>query len=487
MRLTPYALFALLTLGFGLLAAWLLQNNFTNPSAILNWASLKAIFDADTLRLENLGFAHPHGPMMILAPLHFIPGLGGVAPFIVSVMVVAFLLTLWHRHLQMAGYRAVPRTVLVILMALHPALLWGATGGGREAISLMMFYLLYRSCLRMVYSKDMRSFIAVGLMLAIFFYFDVVSLFLFIALLPLLLVLVPPSMREAPLSVYIVIGMPLLIVLGAWIYFNWIFLGEPLAFIDSYQSGFGGARAEAETLPWLRAFGGEFVAPALLSAFYVLLGYPVLLLLMLRSYQEGRPLRISLVLMFHPVIAIGLATLAYYLASPLQLTALIAAGVMAELGRLTCRGRRFAALVGLLLVGLASSWYLAARDDYSHLRPWLAALTSEQLSSHPGDVALGRWLAEHRQATLLDLRSAHHVVIARGDAVGLLLPFTPEYRLAMRSDRPSVAQIAVPDPDTLQRRHDTLNERYPQLYEAGMVGYQRVYDEGGWRVYRRAP
>ncbi|HEY0722299.1 MAG TPA: hypothetical protein VGE50_13735 [Gammaproteobacteria bacterium] len=485
-RIHPYLLFATLTLGFGVVTTWLLHNNFVNDAAIVNWASLAAIFDAKTLRLENLGFAHPHGPMLILAPLHFIHGIGAAAPYIVSVMAVAFLMTLWNRHLRQGDYSAAQRALLVVLMAAHPALLWGATGGGREAISLLMFYLLYRSCLRMVYEKDMRSFIALGMVLAAFFYFDVISIFLFLALLPLLLVLVPSSMmREAPFSVYIMIGMPLLIALGSWIYFNWIFYGEPLAFINYYASGFAGARIEAETLPWLREFGGQFALPTLLGACYVLLGYPVLLFLMLRSYKEGRQLRISLVLMLHPALAIGFATWAYYLASPLQLSVLIAAGVMAELNRIRCHGRCMVPLVMLLGVGIFSSWLLVLHDDYSHLQPWTAALQHQQPAAHLGDKALGHWLAEHREPTLLDLHSAHQVVTARGDAVGLLLPFTPEYRLAMRSDRPAIPQIAVPNPDTPAGVRDAINVRFPQLYESGLSGYQRVYDEDGWRVYRR--
>ncbi len=486
-RLTPYLLFATLTLGFGLVTVWLLHNNFVNEAAIINWASLTAIFDADTLRLENLGLAQPHGPILILAPFYFIPGVGGVAPFVVSALVAALLMSVWNRHLRQGGYSTAQRALLIGLMMAHPALVWGGSSGGREALSLLMFYLLYRSCLRMAYEKDMRSFIALGLVLAAFFYFDVISLFLFLALLPLLLVLVPSFMRrEAPFSVYIITGMPLLVVMGAWIYFNWIFIGEPLAFFNSYASGFTGARIEAETLPWLREFGGQLVVPTLHGLAYVLLGYPVLLLLMWHRYQEGRQLHVSLVLLLHPVLAIGLATWAFYLASPLQITLLIAAGVMAELSRITWRERSLLPLVVLLGVGLVTSWHLAVRDHYSHLIAWTAALQQQQPPAPPGAKALGRWLAEHREATLLDLRSAHQVVGARGDAEGLLLPFTPEYRLAMRSDRPAVPQIAVPNPDTPAGQRDAINVRFPQLYEVGIAGYQRVYDENNWRVYRRA-
>jgi hypothetical protein len=83
------------------------------------------------------------------------------------------------------------------------------------------------------------------------------------------------------------------------------------------------------------------------------------------------------------------------------------------------------------------------------------------------------------------MRSGFRAIVTRGDAASLLLPYSDEYRLAMRSEWPNVEQIAVPDPDTDQGKYDEINYRFPKLYESGMQGFERVYDEGGWRVYRR--
>ena len=102
-----------------------------------------------------------------------------------------------------------------------------------------------------------------------------------------------------------------------------------------------------------------------------------------------------------------------------------------------------------------------------------------------GDVRVGDWLSTNRKPTMIDIKSGYRAIVARGDAKGLLLPFTHQYRLAIRSDQPNVPQIAVPDPDTKQGQRDKINSRFPQLYEYGMSGYKRVYDEDGWRVYQR--
>jgi hypothetical protein len=486
-RISTVAVFVVLASIFGMTAAWLLQNNYASDEALYNWASIRAIFDAETLRLENLGFDRPHGPILALAPFYLIPGLQEVSPFAVSVAASAFLLTLWYLHLAQGGYSLAQRLILLSLIIVNPAILWSATAGGGEAIALLMFYLTYRSCLRMVYEKDIRSFIALGLALAVFVYCDVISIYLFIVLLPLLIFIVPiPMLRESPVSVYIIIGMPLMIVIGSWIYFNWIFLGEPLAFLHTYKSAFLGAMAQAETLPWLREYGGQFVRPMLIGLVYMLAGYPVLLFLLWRSRQEGRKLHNTMVLMFHPVISIGIASLTYFLASPLQITVLIIASVMAEIGRLKCvKTRCMVPLLFLLAASNATSWYMFVKDEYSHVRPWSLALQSVQAQTFPGDTRVGQWLDDNRSPTLIDIRSGFRAIVTRGDASNLLLPYSDEYRLAMRSEWPNVEQIAVPDPDTDQGKYDEINYRFPKLYESGMEGFERVYDEDGWRVYRR--
>lgn len=479
--------FSVLALLLGSMAALLLHHNFAADTAQYNWVSLRAILDADSLRLENLGFDQPHGPLLILLPFYLIPWLQPVAPFIASVAVTSLLMTLWYRQLRQGGYSLSQRLGLMLLMVVNPAVLWSSTAGGGEALALLMFYLLYRSCLRMIYDRDIRSFIALGLVLAAFFYVNVISIYLFFALLPLLILIVPiQQLRESPLSAYIIIGMPLMIAVGSWIYFNWIFLGEPLAFLNTYNSAFIGAKSYAENLPWLRDFGGELFTPMMIGLAYVAIGYPVVLFLMWLSYKEGRQMKITMVLMLHPVVSIGIATYTFFLASPLQITTLITASVMAEIGQLGCQKKGCVIpLIALLMIGNSAGWYMFMRDEYSHAKPWTAALVDTQARQHVGEEKLGHWLAQNRVPTLLDMRSGFRVIASRGDAKNLILPFTHAYHLAMRSDQPSVEQIAVPSPDGVTGRHDEINLRYPQLYESGMAGYERIYDENGWRVYRR--
>jgi len=106
-------------------------------------------------------------------------------------------------------------------------------------------------------------------------------------------------------------------------------------------------------------------------------------------------------------------------------------------------------------------------------------------STSDGDLQLGLWLRKHRQPTLIYERSAYKVIAARGDATGLMLSFSREFKTAMRERSPSVDQVAVPAPNSLLGGRDKINFRYPNLYDHGMKGFKLVYDSLGWRVYRR--
>ncbi len=471
---------------FGFVVFIILQHNYINDEAQYNLASIISILDADTFRLENLGYEHPHGPILALAPLAAIPWLKSLAPFVVSVCTTSLLLTLWYRQLTKIGYGQFQRIVLLLLIAINPAILWSATSGGDEAIALFIFYLMYRNSLRLIDEKDIRSFIALGLVLAAFFYFDPISIYLFISFFPLIPLIIPiPLLRESPLSIYIIVGMPLLIIISMWIYFNLIFFGETLAFLNTYQSKFTGAMANAETLPWLRDYGGQLVTPILKGFVYVVASYPVLLYIMWQKHRGKRQLFTSTVLIFFPVISIGVSTYAYFLASPTQVTALIMGSVLAEITRIgDNKFNNFSVIIFLLLIGTASSWYIFTKDNYSYTKQWSAALLSSQNNPFSDDIKVGQWMAANHSPTMIDFQSGYRAIISRGDAEGLILPFTHEYRLAMRTERPKVAQIAVPDPDTFEGKRDKINIRFPHLYESGLPGYERVYDENGWRIYR---
>jgi hypothetical protein len=226
----------------GVCAVWLLQNHFVNDLAFQRWAAIISVLDGTETRMEHLGLIYPHGPFYALIPFHLAgPLSSAAAPYFVSVLFAAALLALWNHHLSVGGFGRGLRWLLICLIVLHPALLWSATNGTHMAISLFMFYLLYVACLRMLSEEDARSFMMLGIVLALFFLVDGVTFFLFLALLPLLAIIAPRRLLiDAPWSVYVIIATPLAVVVAAWIFLNWVFHGSPWQFLTEPYSGFLG-------------------------------------------------------------------------------------------------------------------------------------------------------------------------------------------------------------------------------------------------------
>lgn len=488
-KLQSVVFFLGITLVLGLCVIWLLSHNYVNEFAISRWSKVLSVLDAPEIRLEHLGLIYPHFPVYILIPFYYLPGLNtGAASYFASVLVGATLIGIWNYHLTKKKYRLSTRLVLVALICSHPYFLWGVTTGAQHALSLLMFYWLYIALVRLVNVQDVRAFIMIGLVMALYFFIDERTLYMFIALLPLVSIIAPQRMlKESTSSVYLIIAAPLGIAILSWAYLNWIFNDDAGLFIRSTSSSFRGAWQDTAHIEWLSSYGGQYITPALIAALLSLVAYPVLIWLVYHAKRHRILLGSTLVLLIHLIAASGLATGNYFLAHPMYMIFLFSAGIMAGIV-LIPRETRLARmqLVALLALSCVSGWltfpWLATVD----MQRWQTAMFGVTLvDANPGDIALGQWLKDNRQVTMLDDEAAYRVIVARGDAKNLVLPSSSEFKLAFKHKWPNVEQLVVSDPDHTYGSKDSLNQRFPDLYSDGLRGYQLVYDYQHWRVYRR--
>jgi len=471
---------------YATLQFWLLHNDYSSDLAVHNWVTVRALLDAGTLHSEShVGMLY--GQLAMLAPFYMAPKLLPLSQYIVSIVAVSVLLAIWHKDLSRAGYGGVERILLISLLAITPTVVWCATSGGTGALSLLLLYLLHKAVLRIVHEGDIRAYIAAGVLMALFLFIDAIAIYLLAILLPVLVIFIPiRQLKNSPHSSLIILGLPLLVVIVSWLYFNWVFYGEPLAFLNSEHSAFLGARPEAESMPWLFAYGGELIRPAAMGITYLAVGFPALFYLLWSAYRGGHSAVCRIVISCYPALSVGLATMTFYIYSPLQVIALLNAILMAEIVRYRRPpGKTITALLLFLIIGIIGNGYLVARDRAQQIEAWSGALQHSQDLRDSGAEKVGKWLAAHRLPTLIDLHSGYKVVAARGDALDLITPYSDGYRLLIQSALPKVAQIALPDPDSHAGRIDELSRHFPELYDFGMLGYHLAYDADGWRVYRK--
>lgn len=488
-RLETLMFFLIIMFLLSMCSIWLLSHNYINEFATSRWVKVLSVLDAPETRLEHLGLIYPHFPVYILIPFYYLPGLNsGTAPYFASILVGAILLTIWNYHLSKKKYSLRMRALLVFLICIHPYFLWGITTGAQHALSLLMFYWLYIALVGLIGFQGVRAFIVIGSVLAIYFFIDERTFYLFLGLLPLLLIVAPTRMlKDSTLSIYLIIATPLAISVASWAYLNWIFSDDATLFLHASDSAFRGAWQDTPNLVWLRAFGGEFIKPTLYTALLSIMSYPVLFWLIYYAKRHRILLGSTMVLLIHPVVASGLATGNFFLAHPMYMIFLFSAGIMAGITLIPKKTRRTKiTLLVLLAASSLSSWTTFSWWATDDMQKWKSAMSGQmQKELHAGDLKLGQWLKKHHHLTMLDDKSAYRVIASRGDAKNLLLPFSSEFKINMKYHWPTVEQLVVPDPRKGSGYNDALNLRFPNLYDNGITGYVLVYDADNWRVYRK--
>ena len=488
-KLQSVLFFVVVAVGLSLCAIWLLSHNYVNEFAISRWSKVLTVLDSPEIRLEHLGLIYPHFPVYILIPFYYLPGMdSGAASYFASVLVGAALIGIWNYHLTKKQYSFKMRIMLVLLVCSHPYFLWGVTTGAQHALSLLMFYWLYISLVRLVNMQDVRAFIMIGLVMAVYFFIDERTLYMFLALLPLLSIVAPQRMlKESTSSVYLIIAAPLGIAVASWAYLNWIFHDDAGLFIRSASSSFRGAWQDVAHVDWLRNYGGQYIVPTLLTALLSFLVYPVLFWLLYHAKRHRILMGSTLVLLVHLIVATGLATGNNFLAHPMNMVFLFSAGIMAGIV-LIPRETKSARikLLGLLALSCISGWMVFSWSATVDMQHWKTAMLGTKIQeTNPGDIALGQWLKVNRQPTMLDDEAAYRVIVSRGDAKNLVLPSSSEFKISLKYKWPNVEQLAVPDPSHVYKGKDALNLQFPNIYANGLPGYQLVYDHLHWRVYRR--
>lgn len=496
---------------------WQMSHHFASDLALLSWNKILTVFDAFEFRIENLSMLQPHIPLYLLIPFYYLPAkYGYMAPYLTSAFCAALLLTLWNHDLKQHHYTPVQRTLLVLLLAIHPFFLWSMSGGAIHGLTLLVFYLFCIATIRLAKFADARAFLMLALVLLSFFFFDELAFFVFIAFFPMVQLIVPRRMLdESPMAVYLLVAMPLIVAIVTWLYLNNVFASNAFEFIQNAYGSFRGSWLRVENVEWLRLFGGKFVTPALLAVGLIIIAFPVSIWMIWRSRRHTKILAGVTILVLNVGLAVGFASASFYLKHPIEIISLMVPGIMAAL---ILMPRQFKAinrfvLYVMLFVSTIGGWLVMQWKPTDEMKSWLTMFTTSKnlppISAT--DEALGKWLKENHKVTLIDDNVAYRAIVTRGNAKDLMVPFTKEFQLALRSENLAelnnlstlssigrastfqIEQVVVQNPvyskyteSLASPEIDMLTRRYPKLYSEGMRGYELAYDDKvNWRVYKR--
>lgn len=405
-------------------------------------------------------------------------------PLFFAVASAAASLVLWHHLLRRAGW-GVSAAVAVLLLTAHPFFLWAATRGTAEAFSLLAFTLIIRQLLALAETGLLRNILGLAGLLIVWFLVDPRFVYCLPALLPALLIVAPRELLAVAPGGYALLTLfPVTVTFGSFVYVNWMATGDWMRFLRAPDSIIHGAYLRAGAAPWLQAHGGEVATPLLIGLGMGLATMPILLILAVKAWtSDRRPVGALAVLAALPVVGLVLATLTRFAAHPADfLFLLLPVGVFC-----LCLAQRRLVRLGALAVlglGVAMGWGLLPLWGDRELAGW-----SHALLGGPVDVAAPeRRLAEFLRGgpdTMIDHVLGYPVIVALGDAGGLIVPEDNAFRVTAATREPVAPRIAVPSPDTERGKADRINQTFPDLYARGLPGYTLVYDRKPWRVWQR--
>lgn len=483
--------FIILSLLLGFITLWVTQHNYLNDSALLRWSKLLTVLDSPEIHLEYIGLMHPHVPIYLLAPFYYIKELATpAAPYLLSVICGGLLLMIWNYHLQIKRFGPRSRLALITLTALNPVFLWSITTGSEKAFSLMLFYLFCFAVLRTLLQRDTRAIILLAGALCIYFFVDERAFFIVVAFIPLIPLIAPPQMlKDSTLSVFIIIALPVVLAIASWFYLNWIFQGDSNNFLTSPDSTFLGVRMSSGDSMWLIHYGGQFILSTLVALVTAIACFPSIIWYTYSVWRSSRLRRGIEVYFMVPVIATGLATSHFFISHPAEMLFLLTAGTMVGLLYLPrVQQRQKIIASSLLIVSNIASGVLFFWQPSHDMLQWRQAMMGITVTSaYETERQLGNWLSGERHPTLIDDRAAYRIIAARGDTKGLILSFTPEFKLALKRSIPDVKQIVVMNPANRRSYLDRITLRHPDLYQNGLPGYKVVYQRQDWKVYRKRP
>lgn len=470
----------------GLLCLGLLQHGFVGQTATEIWTRFLIVRDAAQFTPEYVGLLFPPVPVALTAIVSYLPLLTkGAAPYLVSVLAMASLLAIMFFDLSQRHGLSFA-ALFVCLLGLNPALIWVATTGSNSALCMLVFYGLIREVVNLNLARDPLVYLRFGCLLCLLFFVGEPALYLSCALFPLLPLLMPEQpLKQSPLSVYLVLFSPLVLGVLSWMYLNWLFMHNTLAFMTAPDALLRGAFSSATDDVWLRTNGGKFFAPLMTTLVELLLVFPACLALPQVALRHGK-LSAVFVTMSTVIIASGFGTMLLFVAHPLEMIVFGAVALMIGVKEMPLSIGRRRNIQILMMLGIFSSWLVFWHQPSPEMVRWYEAISGNQ-QTHPAEVeqALGRFLAEQTTPTLLDDHALPYVIAERGNAKDLILPYSYAFKLDMASTPAHAQQFVVSQPGSPAALRDKITQRYPYLYQKGLPGYVIVFEQGDWRVWKK--
>jgi hypothetical protein len=453
--------------------------------AVTLWASAITAGDGQ-MPIGRIVAAYPTIPFLATTLLEFVTPSGTPTPVLLTASVLAVLAGALFVSFRRLGMPLIGGPLMVLLVALHPAVLRAAIAGPAEIIFALFLFLLGSALFDLRARTAAPQVMAVALSLLGLSFSHPMGAAIACAAIPLLVFSVRPEMVSNGVShLVMTLVFPTAFCVAAFSYMSWVFPGSGWSFLVAPAEGIA---------TWSAAFSGLFgrgltgslaVDGGIAVVVALVLAAPVVPVMIIWIWQRRPLLAPALVIIAMTATAVSLAVLTGLFGDPAPVAVMppILAAIL--IVHVPLVRERLAVVLPLLVLGWFGGFAgLAINDPRGAMNVRIALnghnVDIERLAAIDlGSATVGR------DGILVDTLNAPAIVLGRGHASGLLPPSDEAFMLGVLFSRIDTPFVAVPDPQIGIGGQDRLNKSFPLLYRRGAVGYRLIYDKANWRLFAR--
>lgn len=475
--------------GFFILGVYLYLNyNFYAQEGIFLMEKAQLALRGNPPRLENFGLVYPPLPYLFYLPLGI--SSSPIASLIVSSFWGAFIIALCIRYLRWIPGNTIVKLLLTIFLFVNPMFIYTVLAQPSQTLYDLFFLIFVYSFFRFHETRIPYYIILSGIALGAMSGIRYDTFFLTLALIPFAPFLISGSTEFNVVRIFaltLMLVLPTFIILGSWVYLNWIFAEAPFHFYFSPYSYFKQVSKEMALRPELAGAKGNILLAIWIVLKMSFLSYPAYFFTLqtIRTITlfvaAFAPIILQVIVLFLGISALNFSWFAvlipisviimyYYINSPLY--------------------RPIYAYVVIILMAISVYFSYVALDNSSELteKNFATVLKGESVSDiFEEELKVAKFLKENTSDSdmiLIDDAIGYPIVCFYNSPKQFYLPYQYDYVRLIQRPQFVADYIVVPKPEITATGFDQLTAMYPNAFEKGFDFTTLVYQTSKWKVYK---
>ncbi|MCX8011046.1 MAG: hypothetical protein N3A61_07835 [Ignavibacteria bacterium] len=488
-KLRDILIFFFLWISFFLVGVFFYYNyNFYAQEGIFLMEKAQLAMRGNPPRLENLGLIYPPLPYLFYLPLAI--SSSPVASLIISTLWGAFCVALCIRYLRWIPGNLPIKLVSTIFFFLNPVFLYVMFAQPSLTLYMCLLVVFVYSFFRFHETRIPYYIVLSGVALGGMAGIRYDTFFLTMLLIPFAPFLISQSTEFNLTRIFaltLMLVLPTLIVLGSWIYLNWIFAGEPFYFYFSPYSYFKQVSKEMSMRPELYEAKGNIILSAWIVLKMAFLTFPAYFFVLptvrtLTLFASAvAPVLLQIVVVFLGIsalspswfavlIPISIIMIYYYVNSPIYSRVY---GII---------------LVLLMFISIFFGYFaLESSADFTE-RNFAQAIQGKTIPDvFEEELEVAKFLKQNsddRTMFLVDDAVGYPIVAFYNRPKQFYLPYQYDYLKRIQEPSMNADYIVIPKREKTVAGFDQLTSMYPDAFEQGFDYTVLVFQTPNWRVYK---